>query len=257
MGVHLSKDASLAPISLASTVIGFISFAFTIATFLRVFWENLMTIFIANEEAHDILSTLRQEIYEERLSLRALRRHQRARGSHSKDVFSGPELDDTTIRSMQDTCRHIWKRFKTIERPFLLNPGGSSNGRGREDGRHRRRRRSRADDSVSPYYKSGRGDYEKGYRSGDNNGEENEEDYNSQQYCTLTLQKRFMWLRYRGDASQLLQMVQRLQTRRIARQVGEIASVLHDYKDVFAEMRHGIAETEGRLNRVVGVRRVD
>lgn len=252
MGVHLSTEASLAPISLASTLIGFISFAFTLATFLRVFWENVITLFGAKNEAHALLTTLRQELYEERMSLRALRRHQRARGSHSKDVFSGPELDEVTIRTMQDTVRHMWKKFKIIEKPFL-DDGESSNGsagRGRGQSRRRRRRRSRADDSVSPYY-------EKTVRAGEYPGDDNDEDYTGQQYCAFTFGRRFAWLRYRAEAKELLQGVNRLQTRRIARQVGEIASVLHDYKDVFAEMRHGIHETEARLSRVVGVRRVE
>ena len=55
----------------------------------------------------------------------------------------------------------------------------------------------------------------------------------------------------------LLQAMQRVQTRRIARQVGEIAVVMHEYGDVIEEMRHSIAMTESRLNRVVGIRRVD
>jgi len=51
--------------------------------------------------------------------------------------------------------------------------------------------------------------------------------------------------------------VQGLQTRRIARQVGEVAVVLHEYGDVIEEMRHSISITENRMNRVVGIRRVD
>lgn len=46
-------------------------------------------------------------------------------------------------------------------------------------------------------------------------------------------------------------------TRRIARQVGEIACILHSYKDTLDDMRHGVAITEDRLSRVVGLRRVD
>lgn len=41
MGVAISTQSTLAPVSLASTVIGFVSFAFTVATAVRVFWENV------------------------------------------------------------------------------------------------------------------------------------------------------------------------------------------------------------------------
>lgn len=50
MGITISKDASLAPISAASSVIGFASFAFTLATFLRIVWGNLRTMMSANKE---------------------------------------------------------------------------------------------------------------------------------------------------------------------------------------------------------------
>jgi hypothetical protein len=50
MVLHIDASAALAPISAASTIIGFISFAFTLGTFLRVFWGNIMTIMNARRE---------------------------------------------------------------------------------------------------------------------------------------------------------------------------------------------------------------
>ena len=86
---------------------------------------------------------------------------------------------------------------------------------------------------------------------------EDEEDYSNGIYCRMTIGRRIAWLRHRSDAMALLASLARVQTRRIARQVGEIAVVLHEYGDVFAEMRHNISLTESRMNRVVGLRRVD
>ena len=50
MGIHISRTAALAPISAASTVIGFVSFGVTVGTFLRVFWGNIQTVMHARRE---------------------------------------------------------------------------------------------------------------------------------------------------------------------------------------------------------------
>ncbi|GAB7344257.1 hypothetical protein MBLNU457_2134t2 [Dothideomycetes sp. NU457] len=269
MGVHLSTTATLAPLSLASITIGIISFAFTVATFLRVFWTSIMTIFSAATEAPDILTTLRQELYEERNSLRALRRHLRARGGqHARDVFSGPELDEVVIRTLQKSIKDLCRKFKGIERPFLAEREKERRGQTRR--RSRTRRESWGEEDGFEYY-TGVGsrtdwDDEKGGGRGVRRRErereqdrdwDEEEDYSRSIYCNMTLGRRIVWLRYRGDAMNLLASLARVQTRRIARQVGEIAVVLHEYGDVFAEMRHNISLTESRMNRVVGIRRVD
>jgi len=267
MGVHLSTMSSLAPISLASIIIGFISFGFTLATFLRVFWTNIMTIFSAADEAPDILTTLRQELYEERNSLRALRRHLRSRGGqHARDVFSGPELDEVVIRTLQKSIKDLCRKFKGIERPFLAEREKERRGQTRR--RSRTRRESWGDEDGFEYYTGvgSRTDWNdekgggRGGRKRDRDQErdwDEEEDYSKSIYCNMTLGRRIVWLRYRGDAMDLLASLARVQTRRIARQVGEIAVVLHEYGDVFAEMRHNISLTESRMNRVVGIRRVD
>ena len=291
MGVVVSSQSALAPIILASTIIGFVSFAFTVATFLRVFWENVMTIFSAGTEVHNTLSNIRQEMLEERASLRALRRHMRRRqekeregvgtygdrsktgGLGSRDVFAGPELDEEVIRTLTDSLRHLIRRFSKIEAPFLevgersrrqdMAVGTTiSRSRGK-----RRRRRSPRGDSVSPDRKadpySSFDDEKRMPRRSRNVDVSGRDDPlhpshdPGEMYCNVTLAKRIQWLRYRGAAMSLLQALSRLQTRRIARQVGEIATVMHDYSANFEEIRHNVAITVDKMNRVVGLRRVE
>ena len=228
-----------------------------------------MTLFSAADEAPDILTTLRQELYEERNSLRALRRHLRARGGqHARDVFSGPELDEVVIRTLQKSIKDLCRKFKSIERPFLAQREMERRGQTRR--RSKSRGDSFGDEDAFEYY-TGAGtrtdwdDEKGGGGAGSGRGRnrekdrdwEDEEDYSNGIYCRMTIGRRIAWLRHRSDAMALLASLARVQTRRIARQVGEIAVVLHEYGDVFAEMRHNISLTESRMNRVVGLRRVD
>lgn len=69
-----TTTSSLAPISLASIIIGFISFSFTLAIWLHAFWEAFQTLGKAPLQVRDTLATLRQGLYEEREYLRRLRK---------------------------------------------------------------------------------------------------------------------------------------------------------------------------------------
>lgn len=264
MGVTLSTQSTLAPVSFAGTIIGFISFAFTIATFLRVFWENLMTLYSAPSEAHEFLTNLRVELYEEKASLRALRRHHRMRamgGPRLADRASrDAELNEAAIRTMQDSLRHLIQRFKDIQRKFLILDDHQDHNRRRRQSRRRRRRSSGRVESASPHYKSGDGggwNNEKGVRSRDYVYEDENEDGSGYDLAQITFARRFVWLVNRGKAIDIVQSLTRIQTRRIARQVGETAVALHDYGRVFEGMRESVEGVEGRLSRVVGIRRVE
>jgi hypothetical protein len=247
MGVTLSTHSTLAPLSLASTIIGFVSFSFTIATLLRVFWGNISTVLNAHDEIHDYLSNLRVQLYEERQSLRNLRRHNKEWGKRRRTKgLPLPRLDDLTIRSMQDTLRHLSRRFKTLERPFLDQnsvPG---------------RRRYRKSFSPNP---RDTWDSEKGLRSHERDldkdlDEEDDPRTQGDVFCNITLGKRILWVRQRSDALAIMEAVSRLQTRRTARQVGEIAVALYEYGDTIEGLDEGMQEIEARFSKIVGIRRV-
>ena len=101
MGIYLSTTAT-SPFFLTSGIIGFVSFAFTLGTFIRVLWSNFSTLGEAPHEVHTYLTNLRTELLEERANLRVMRKmckkHHRmiiSRGDGSR-MDSGIELDDVT-----------------------------------------------------------------------------------------------------------------------------------------------------------------
>ncbi|KAG8629975.1 hypothetical protein KVT40_001594 [Elsinoe batatas] len=229
---------------------GFISFAFTLLTFLRVFWVNITTTFKAGRESKNILTTLRIELEEERCSLREIKRHRRSRGvERSQDIFKGPELDESALRNLQTTVRRLPRRFEDMERPFLADENELAKRKARQ---RRKLSRGRSGNRGS----GGDYDFEKAKRY-QSDGYESDEDRVEDLYSTISLRRRLTWLNCRSEAMDMLNAVNRVQTRRIARQVGEIACMLHSYKDLLDDMRHGVAVTEGRMSRVVGLRRVD
>lgn len=266
MGIMVSSHATLSPISLASTILGFISFALTLATFFRVFWENLQTFFNAERESRNILVTLRIELAEETESLREIRRHQRGRdGSHGVDVLSGPVLDDLTLRNMMSSAKRLTRRFEDLEKPFLCDSAELDRRRdaARQRARSRRGRGRSRSVRQNPY--RGRGDepytnkdYDPEKRDGYvSEGYQDEEDMILDTYTTFDFRQRLAWLRTRQDFLVIVTAVTRLQTRRIARQVGEIACTLQSFSSTLDDMRHAVTVTENRMSRVVGVRRVD
>lgn len=76
-------------------------------------------------------------------------------------------------------------------------------------------------------------------------------------YCNITLGKRIIWLRRRSEALSIIEAVSRLQTRRTARQVGEIAVALYEYGDTIEDMDEGVQDIEVQLSKLAGIRRVN
>ncbi|KAF2493958.1 hypothetical protein BU16DRAFT_60559 [Lophium mytilinum] len=232
MGVTLSTHSALAPISLASSVIGFISFAFTLATFLNVFWSNLFTFFAAPTEIHDYLSNLKQGLYEERTHLRRARRRERRKsaGSRTREKeagirsFTGHSQDeDVALRVMREAIKHMIRQFRNLERPFLRDSAGVA----RE---------------------------EKGYADED---EVEWPDYYRNDYKECGFRERFVWLRRKNDVVTLLASLSRVETRRIAKEVGDVAMIVRELARDLADMQDSVYGLEQRLSRVVGIRRVD
>ena len=273
MGLVVSTTAT-SPFFLVSGIIGMVSFAFTLGTFFKVVWTNLATLTEAKHEVHSYLTNLRQELLEERTSLKflkkACKKRTKSRDSprYGRDVqdYLDLQLDAATIKTMSDAVRHMIKQFQALEKPFLepgeegiqqATHGSSSNGN---------RRSRRRGDSGSPYYTHEAyrsASYEKRAR-----GHPGHEDYDDDddgdvfwpqrvRYCDFTLHRRFQWLRRKSSAQRLFEQLSRMQTRRTARQVGGIALMMNDFAGTMARMDGSLGEVEDRLQRVVGVRRFD
>ena len=232
MGVTLSTHSSLAPISLASTIIGFISFAFTVATAVRVFWGNIKTVQAAPVEVPDYLGNLKQVLYEERAHLKAVRRKSR-----------GIEIyDEGGFKILADTIKHMIRDFKRLERPFLVDDqdayrtwwgfedpqdpreeeGGIRGGDGRS-GRGSRKRRSRSTHDTRGGGGHGYAGYPNREKSRPRRGHSHEDDYFATDYCKIGPVKRYIWLKERTKVVEMLEAVSRIQTRRMAKQVCELS----------------------------------
>ncbi|KAI9699524.1 MAG: hypothetical protein M1820_007155 [Bogoriella megaspora] len=268
MGVAISSQSSLAPVSLASTIIGFISFAFTVLTAIRVFWSNISTIRAAPTEVPDFLGNLKQALYEERAHLRLVK----------KSFRTSEHYDEGGFKVLSDTVKHMIRDFKHLERPFLvpdraayrtwwgyeepddLSREGAVRGDVRYDpGRHERGSRKRR--SRSSYSR------EEGGRHGYNGNIDRdkartrhireEDDYYATDYCKIGLMHRYIWLKNRSQVLALLEAITRIQTRRIAKQMCEVAIAVQNVERRGRQADESIGNMQERLSRVVGVRRMD
>ncbi|EKG18490.1 hypothetical protein MPH_04292 [Macrophomina phaseolina MS6] len=245
MGVTISKTSDLSPISFVSTIFGFIGFAITIATFLRVTWENIQTFLGAATQISDLLGNLKQGLYEERAHLRKVRRWQRRRGSFQGGPRSGPDADkhekwfghgyldmkdmhddDQSTRVLREAIRNMIRDFRYLEQPFL-----------RDDVESRYR---------DPHVRNG-----EGYAPSD------DEEYYKTEYRTTGIRERWLWLNRKGSVVDMMAQLSRLETRRIAKEVGEACLIVRGMERDFQVMDDRIWNLEQRMTRVVGVRRVD
>jgi len=263
MGIVVSSPVSTSPFFLTTGIIGLISFGFTLATFIKVVWENFETLTEAEHEVHTYLTNLRQELLEERASIRFMKKHykhtRKERGTrHSKEIDSNIDvgLDQQTLRTMSDAIKHLIKTFQHIESPFL-EPGEQ----GIQQASHRRSNKRRGEESTSPYYTHSAYNsptYEKRPRARSRSPDDDDEFWPQRvTYSRFTWWKRMKWLRRKPSAQKLFEQLARLQTRKIARQVSGIAMVLHQYGGSLQEVDESINRIEDRLHRVVGVRRVE
>lgn len=270
MGVVVSSQSATSPFFLSTGIIGIVSFAFTVGTFLRVVWVNLMTLSEAPHEVHTYLTNLRTELLEERANLRTMRKGMRKHRRQQADSQEGSpriglELDDVSLKTMGDVLRHLIKRFEALERPFLADGE-----HGIKDSAQNRKRARRRNSSVSPPQyehaayssppeKSRRGRRTNNEREYSDDERDDEDAYRAQrtQYANFTLRKRFIWLHTKADVQQILDSVMRLQIRRIALQVGGMSLLMHEYGSCTVELNEAVRRIDERVGRVVGVRRVD
>lgn len=108
-------STKLAPISYASSIVGFTSFAFTFFTFVRVFWETILTLWSAPKQMMAYLDNLRIEIHNERAYFKSALRRTKSR---SRSVRRYHE-DVTPLKVLNGTVKRIHREFVRLEEPFL------------------------------------------------------------------------------------------------------------------------------------------
>jgi hypothetical protein len=283
MGVTISHT-NYAPISLISASIGFVSFTFTLGTFLKVFWSNLGTFSAAPQEINDYLSSLKQGLLEERRHLRRSRRRLkslkgdrphgpgarsgsddeyargyssnpgrrksgRVKGAKKGQMYFDRDLqslrssgEHEALRVMRVTVKDLIKSFRELEQPFLRAEFQN------QDSAHWSTRPS----SPSPYYP------EKQEGSDDDSSHAAQMRMTNRmgnEYRKCGFTERWMWVRKKAAVLNLSVVLSRVEVRRTAHEVGEVSIVCNLGRDL-EDMQQGMHALEGRLSRVVGVRRV-
>jgi hypothetical protein len=77
------------------------------------------------------------------------------------------------------------------------------------------------------------------------------------EYRQCGFKERCMWVRRKADVQNLSSVLSRVETRRTAHEIAEVLGMVCDIGRDLEDVQHGIRAMEGRLGRVVGVRRVD
>ena len=108
-------STKLAPISYASSIVGFTSFAFTFFTFVRVFWETILTLGSAPRQMIGNLDNLRIEIRNERAYFKSALRRTRSRSRSVKRYHE----NIGTLKILNGSVRRIHREFTRLEKPFL------------------------------------------------------------------------------------------------------------------------------------------
>lgn len=201
------------------------------------------------------LTNLRQELLEERASLRLLKKsikrrrkaHDDRHGRRTGDSVD-LDLDEAALKTMGDAVRSFTKTFQEIERPFLEHG---------EDGIQQatRRRSRRRGQSSSPYYahsayQSPQADHEKRAHGSDDEPDDDKFWPQRVNYCNFTLRCRFAWLSRKSQAQMLFDQLSRLQTRRIARQVSGIGVAVHEYGEKMSDLEDALDRIEDRMHRI-------
>ena len=205
---------SATPTSLivASTVTGFISFAFTFLTLLRVTWNSLRTLGEAPSEIRYTFANLKSSLHEERELLRRTAKYRYRRRSHSGKrnrsrsgrhkadglaesamLFQDPSEGVAQWRVMNDTVKRLCRQFHEIEKPFLNDAAVKK--AGTEDEDEEKGRRWRDDDRE---YVIG------GYIN---------------DYSDMTVNHRILWLWKKSQVVEIRDSLTRLQVRRTAQEM--------------------------------------
>jgi hypothetical protein len=287
MGITISHT-NYAPISLVSTLIGFVSFAFTLGTFIKVFWSNLGTFAAAPHEINDYLSSLKQGLLEERRHLRRARRRLKTikrDQSHGPGARGGADSDDEYERGY---ASHGGKRRRRSGKrsPMHFDRDIQSMRSSGEDEALRVMRVTVRDliksfreleqpflkaeyqqqdsahwstqpSSPSPYYPEKSPQYTASDDDSPNASHMQSTNRLGHEYRTCGFKERWLWVRKKADVLNLSSVLSRVEVRRTAHEVGEVLSMVSDIGRDLEDMQQGIRAMEWRLGRVVGIRRVD
>ena len=155
--------------------------------------------------------------------------------------------EEESLRVMRTTIKDLIKSFRDLERPFL-------------------KPEFRQQDSAhwSTAYPPEKSPYPSQFQNYPLSEDESPAAQHmhstnrlGHEYITSGFKERWLWVRRKATVTSLNQVLSRIEVRRMAHEVGEVLSVSCDIGRDMEDMRITLEEVEGRLNRVVGIRRVD
>jgi len=218
---------------IAGEVTGFISFILTILTWLGVYVSLLVTLRSAPTQIPLVLGNLRQELLEERSMLR-----QRLREGDQYHVFSGRQMrrvgrSESHIRLIENTLRIQWRQFREVEKKFRVSGGGEGDVEDAEDARSDEEGSGDSDFARENevYGEKGAGGGRARERARMRRRESHVTDWMGMRnaglsidrctYYRTDLRHRLLWWWNQDNVSAIASRVQRLQIRRIERDVYE------------------------------------
>jgi hypothetical protein len=156
--------------------------------------------------------------------------------------------EEEALSVMRVTVRDLIQKFRDLEHPFLKPEYQSQDP-------------AQWSTQTSPY-PSEKSPYSAQYQPhSDDDSPSASHLHNSNrlgfEYANCDLQRRWLWVRRKADVINLSTVLSRVEGRRTAHEVGEILSMVSNVGRDVEDLRGVLEEVEGRLNRVVGVRRVD
>ena len=197
---------------ISSEVIGFISFAITLLTVIGVYRDLLSTLRSADTHIPLILGNLRQEILFERAFIANRLRcgdEFRVFGGRLKTVKGLDGQKDKARRAfallLQASIRDLWMEFKVLERPFLISKA--------QRAEEVRRGGYWGESDLEVNEK--RGSRRKKKKGSGGGG------FEDQNFYRTDLSHRWIWWQSKGDVDRLAQQVQRVQIRRMERDLFE------------------------------------
>jgi len=146
--------------------------------------------------------------------------------------------EEEVLRVMRVTIRDLIKSFRAIEQPFLKPEHQQQ-----QQDPHYPEKPSHnypPSDDDSPHVSHMQSTNRLGH-----------------EYRNCGFKERWLWVRRKADVQNLASVLSRVETRRTAHEVGQVLSMVGDIGRDLEDVWEGIRAMEGRLGRVVGVRRVD
>lgn len=156
--------------------------------------------------------------------------------------------EEEVLRVMRVTVKDLFKSFREFEQPFLKA----------EFQKQDSVQWSQKSPSHSSYYPEKHPDTE--YHSADDfpcASYMRATNRLGQEYRKCEFKERWIWVRRKASVLNLSSVLSRVEVRRTAHEVGKVLSVVFNIGKDLEDMQHSMYALEGRLNRVVGVRRVE